>query len=271
MIDFDHIKRTLDGVPRVSQNVIDERREAMTVLLRDRAYLPIGELCKRFQISEATARRDLEALSRQKSIVRTFGGAMADYDRRFAPFAERLKVAAAAKARIAAAAVRMIEPGMTIFLDAGTTLFTVADQLRKRAIAVQVVTNSLAVAEKLAHASHVDVDLIGGRLLPNQAVLLGDVTARAAAFYRFDLALLGAEAFDAQGVWNSAANVVELQLAVMAQADRHALCLDGRKLGRSGPELLAAWDAVDLLICDLPLNEASDAGVAMDDEHYVQA
>jgi DeoR/GlpR family transcriptional regulator of sugar metabolism len=251
--------------------VIDERRQAMTLLLRDRAYLPVAELCKRFRISEATARRDLEALSRQKSIVRTFGGAMADYDQRFAPFADRLKVAATAKARIAARAVELIESGMTIFLDAGTTLFTVADLLRKRPMELQVVTNSLAVAEKLAHVTEIEVHLLGGRLLPNQAVLLGDNTTRAAGFHQYDLALLGAEAMDETGVWNSAANVVELQVAVIGQAKRHALCMDGRKLGRRAPTLLAEWDALDMLICELPLADVTATGADVAEKNYLQA
>jgi DeoR/GlpR family transcriptional regulator of sugar metabolism len=258
-------------MPRVSQSVIDDRRLAMTALLRDRSYLPVAELCKRFKISEATARRDLDALSRQKSIVRTFGGAMADYDRRFAPFADRLKLAAAAKARIAAKAVQLIEPGMTVFLDAGTTLFTVAEALRKKNIAVHVVTNSLAVAEKLAFAEAFDVDLLGGRLLPNQSVLLGEAACKAAGQYRFDVALLGAESFDSTGVWNSADNVVELQRVVMDRSDRHAVCVDRRKLGATAPVLLAKWSNVDQIISELSLSEAKSAGVAVAEDQYLQA
>jgi DeoR/GlpR family transcriptional regulator of sugar metabolism len=258
-------------MPRVSQSVIDGRRQAMTALLRDRAYLPVTELCRRFKISEATARRDLEALSRQKSIVRTFGGAMADYDRRFAPFADRLKLAAGAKARIAARAVQLVEPDMTVFLDAGTTLFTVADALRKRDINVHVVTNNLAVAEKLAHADGIDVDLLGGRLLPNQSVLLGDHACKAAGLYKFDLAILGAEAFDVAGVWNSAANVVELQRAVVDRSNRHALCMDKRKLGATAPALLAKWADIDQIVTELPYTDARAAGVDVSEDRYLQA
>lgn len=272
MIDFDHINRTLFCVPRVSQSVIDERREAMTLLLRDRAYLPVGELCRRFRISEATARRDLDALSRQKSVVRTFGGAMADYDRRFAPFADRLKLAAAAKGRIAKRAVGLVKPGMTIFLDAGTTMFTIAGLLQKSPIdGVRIVTSSLPVAEKLAHVAAVEVNLLGGRLLPNQSVLLGDAACKSAAMYRFDLAFLGAEAFGPGGVWNSAENVVELQHTVMNRSARHAMCLDGRKLGKTAPALLANWKDVDLLITDASRDDAKAASVEVDKDHYLFA
>jgi len=238
-------------VPRVAQSVIDNRREAMTKLLRDRSYLPIGELCKRFRISEATARRDLAALQRERTIVRTFGGAMADYDRRFAPFADRLKLNAAAKARIAARAVRLVAPRMTVFIDAGTTPFAVADLLRRNPPAdVRVVTNSLAVVERLTGVRGIEPDLLGGRLLPNQAVFLGPETCRAALFYAFDVALLGGEAFDATGVWNSSPEVVDLQRAVIDQSRRHALLLDATKADRAAPAKLMTWDEVDVLITD---------------------
>lgn len=250
MIDFDHIKGMLRFVPRVAQRDIDQRRRGMTELLRDRSYLPVGELCRKFGISEATARRDLAALSRDKSIVRTFGGAMADYDRRFAPFADRLKLAAAAKAKIAGMAMKQITPGMTVFLDAGTTLFAVADLLRRKPRSLRIVTNSLAVAERLAGVKSIDVDLLGGRMLANQSVLLGAETCRAAGFYSFDLALLGAEGFDEKGIWNSTDEVVALQQAVVKRSKRHAVCADARKKGRSAPAFLLPWDKVDLLLTD---------------------
>ena len=222
----------------------------MTALLRERAYLPVDELCRRFAISQATARRDLVALSGQKAIVRTFGGAMADYDRRFAPFADRLKIAAKAKSRIATAAVELLTPGMTVFLDAGTTIFAVAERLRRQPRPMRVVSNSLAVVERLTGIRGIDVDLLGGRLLPSQSVLLGDATCRAAAGYRFDVALLGAEGFDDAGVWNSTEDVVALQHAVIGRSKRHAVCLDATKAGTRGPTLLVKWSNLDQIITD---------------------
>jgi len=240
-------------MPRVAQREIDQRRRDITLLLRQRAYLPVAELCRRFNISEATARRDLAALSRGKSIVRTFGGAMADFDRRFAPFADRLTVAAEEKARIAQVAFRQISMGMTVFLDAGTTLYAVADLLARRPTAVRIVTNSLAVSERLAPCKGIEVDLLGGRLLTNQSVLLGPQACQAAGFYRFDLALLGAEGINARGVWNSTPDVVALQQAVVRQSTHHAVCADGSKIGKSAPTFLLTWSDVDMLITDAVL------------------
>lgn len=244
----------------------------MTLLLRDRAYLPIAELCRRFRISEATARRDLDALSKQRTVVRTFGGAMGDYNRRFAPFSDRLKLAAAAKTRIAKLAIEQLEPGMTVFIDAGTTLYILAQLLAKEPLtSLVVVTNSLAVAEKLAPVDQIEVNLTGGTLLAKQSVLLGRAANESVKFYQFDFALLGAEAFNDEGVWNSADNVVELQHAVMSRSSRHAVCVDARKLDKTAPSKLAAWDDVDLLISDAPLTDVHAAGVMMEKKNYLIA
>ena len=81
-------------------------------------------------------------------------------------------------------------------------------------------------------------------------MLLGDLACRSAAFYQFDVALLGAEGFDAEGIWNSTEDVVALQQAVVRRSDRHAVCIDGGKAGVRAPALLLAWDQLDLMVSD---------------------
>ena len=75
----------------------------------------------------------------------------------------------------------------------------------------------------------------------------------------------------AAGVWNSAANVVELQRAVMDRSTHHALCMDKRKLGETAPALLAKWADVDQLITELPHADATSAGVNLAEDRYLQA
>jgi DeoR/GlpR family transcriptional regulator of sugar metabolism len=151
---------------------------------------------------------------------------------------------------------------MTVFIDAGTTPFAVAELLRKAPPAdLRVVTNSLAVVERLTGVRGVEADLLGGRLLPNQAVFLGPETCRAAGFYDVDVALLGGEAFDSAGVWNSSNDVVDLQRAVIDQSGRHALLLDASKANHAAPAKLMTWDELDLLITDAEPDEGIDVPV----------
>src|SRR3954468_24639264 len=116
---------------KVAMHIVEGRREKLAQLLRQHQYMPLSELCARLSISEATARRDLAALAEQKTITRTYGGALMEYDQRFASFRERLHPHREKKQRIAQAALALLKPGATCFLDAGTTIFALAEALAK--------------------------------------------------------------------------------------------------------------------------------------------
>ena len=245
LIDFDHISCTLHlSMARVAQHEIDERREAMTTLLRDQAYLPVADLCRRFKISEATARRDLAVLSKHKTVTRTFGGAMLrgkshrlrEFDSTFASFRSRRRVAADAKASIARQAARLITDGQTIFLDGGTTLFSLAEELTHRLVgALTIVTQSLMIAAHLASVDDYTVHLLGGRVLPRQGLALGSTALSAVKAFRFDLALLGAEGINDKGLWNSQQDVVALQRSVISRSTQSCFLVDANKFGHAAP------------------------------------
>ena len=242
-------------MPRVSQAEVEARRERLAEILAGARYLPVGELARRLDVSEVTARRDLAALDRQDRIRRTHGGAVASdvaadaYDRRFASFDARRRVSAPAKAAIARAAVDLVTPGQSVFIDAGTPCFRAAAELRRRGVpGVTVLTQSLAVADLLGEAF--EVTLTGGRLLPRQQTLVGDVALANVAAMHVDLALLAAEAFGVEGLANSQADVVLLQRAVMKRAAGSVWLMHAGKLGRAAAEPVAAWDEVRTLLTD---------------------
>lgn len=241
---------------KVSLHIVEARRQRLAEYLQQHAYASLHDVCVRFKTSPATARRDLAALAAQKQIVRTYGGALTEYHQRFASFHERESRQVSAKRRIAAAARQLIEPGSTCFLDFGTTAYALAAELLRRPLTdLQIVTNSLPVAELLAAAPAMKICLLGGEILPRQAALLGGTARKAVRFYSIDQAFFSAEAADAAGVWNSQTELVNFQQTVLAHASRNVLCLDASKLGRTAPAFLAAWTDFDLLIT----NQSSSA------------
>lgn len=56
---------------KVPLHVVKARRERLAAMLAQYGYMPVGELCRRLEVSEATARRDLAALAGEKKIKRT--------------------------------------------------------------------------------------------------------------------------------------------------------------------------------------------------------
>src|ERR1700691_769626 len=145
---------------RVSFKVVRARREQLAGLLQQHGYLPLAQVCERLKISEATARRDLTALARDRVITRTYGGALMDFNQRFPSFRERLTTEHRAKHQIALAVLKQLVPGTTCFFDSGSTIYAVAQALSMRSVhKLMVVTNNLPVAEVLGEVKGVEVHL----------------------------------------------------------------------------------------------------------------
>jgi DeoR/GlpR family transcriptional regulator of sugar metabolism len=251
---------------RVPLHIVEARRERLRELIRRDGFLPLADICRHFDISEATARRDLASIEAAGHITRTYGGALADYNSSFASLGERTKRARSAKSRIARAAVRHVPLSGTIFLDAGTTVLALARLLtRRKNHSITVVTNSLAVASVLGGAPGITLQLLGGIFLHRQATLFGNHAVTALTGTKIDAAFLGAEAMNAEGIWNSHEEVVNLQRAVLHTASRVYFCIDATKLNRNTPHRVATWNEGHRLVTDASAAQLRNAGIAITD------
>lgn len=267
---------------RVSRQVTEARRRKLRELLASKNYVQLAEVCAELGVSEATARRDLASLEDRKLLRRTHGGAISpyagalgDFEAFFPTFDQRRLHAEPAKFALARALVGEptaagggsggvggLKAGMTVFIDSGTTCYAVAERLERSGLkGLTVVTHNLAVAVKLSPVEGIEVHVVGGRLLPRQAGLFGDETCRAVAGRHIDLAIMGCEGLDARGTWNSQKDVVRVQRAVLAVADKRCFALDASKLGKRAPVQLCPWEEVDLLVTDATASQLRSAGI----------
>jgi DeoR/GlpR family transcriptional regulator of sugar metabolism len=247
---------------KVPLHVVQARRERLAQLIEQHRYLPVQELCRRLGVSEATARRDLAALVREKKITRTYGGALHEFNDRFPSFRERRAKAGRGKAKIASNALAFIERNRTCFFDSGTTVFAIAEAFRERPVTpITIVTSNLPVGEMLAAIPGVEVYQLAGQLLHLQSTLLGETARRSLEFWTFDVAFLSAEGMNADGLWNSDAAIIEQQRAVLARSRRGVFCVDASKLNHKAPHFLLPWDRVDVLLTDATETKLRRAGI----------
>jgi DeoR/GlpR family transcriptional regulator of sugar metabolism len=257
---------------RVPQHLVDARRERLRDLIRQDGFLPLAEVCRVLDISEATARRDLEAIAAAGHITRTYGGALADYNSSFASIHERGRQARGSKAAIARNALRHVPKSGTVYLDAGTTVLALARLLaRHRGQNLAIVTNSVALASVLGGAPGVTLHLLGGVFLHRQATLFGDPAVAALARWQIDAAFLGAEAMNAEGIWNSHPQVIELQQAVLKHSKDSYFLLDATKLDCATPHLVTLWKEVRHLVTDAPVTTLQAAGIPLPRERVLVA
>ncbi|GAB4245797.1 MAG: DNA-binding transcriptional repressor YgbI [Acidobacteriota bacterium] len=237
------------------------RRERLAELLRREGYLSVSELASRFRISEATVRRDLRALEEERRITRTHGGALFEYDELFVPFYQRHTLHQEAKRRIAKVAASLVHLGQIVYLDAGSTVFALAEEVAERGLeGITFVTNSLPVAEVLKDLPESAVHLLGGCLLPHQLTVLGEGAELSLCAWRFDVAFLGAEAMDHEGLWNSRDEIVSFQRHVCGRSEQAIFLVDASKIGRRAPSLLLPWGIVEAVVTDATEEQIAELG-----------
>ncbi|MBU6221883.1 MAG: DeoR/GlpR family DNA-binding transcription regulator [Planctomycetes bacterium] len=226
-----------------------DRRSRLLDLIRVRGFAALEELVRELGVSESTVRRDLDALEEQGSAKRTHGGVLyAGGMPRLAEFDERQPANWAAKRAIAARAAELIGDGETVLLDGGTTTYEVARLLVGRSL--QVVTNSLPVANLFASESRSDLVLLGGYVSPRTGVCLGPYANELLARLHVTTTVLSAAGIADEGLFNAHLLLAETEQAMLRAAGRVMVVADSSKFGRKSLTLVAPLTEIDAFVSD---------------------
>ena len=121
-----------------------------------------------------------------------------------------------------------------------------------------MVTNAPDIALLLLGRDGIEVSLVGGRLEPRAAAVLGAQALESLAAYRFDICFAGTCAIDADGnAWAVEAEEAAFKRALLRCADRLVVVASTEKLGAVAAHRIARHDQVDLLVVE------ADAPAAM--------
>ncbi|MFM7519730.1 MAG: DeoR/GlpR family DNA-binding transcription regulator [Planctomycetota bacterium] len=231
------------------------RRTRLIDFIRIRGFAALDELVGELGVSESTVRRDLDALEAEGLARRTHGGVLAaGGPPRLAEFDERQPANWAAKRAIAAAAAGMIADGETVLLDGGTTTYEVARLLVGRSL--QVVTNSLPVANLFAAQARTDLVLLGGYVSPRTGVCLGPYANELLGRLHVTTTVLSAAGITAEGLFNAHLLLAETEQAMLRAAGRVIVVADSSKFGRKSLTFVSGLDAVDIVVSDSGLDGA---------------
>jgi len=231
-----------------------ERRGRLLDLIRVRGFAALEELVRELGVSESTVRRDLDALEEQGAAKRTHGGVLyAGGMPRLAEFDERQPAHWAAKRAIAARAAEVISDGETVLLDGGTTTYEVARLLVGRSL--QVVTNSLPVANLFASESRSDLVLLGGYVSPRTGVCLGPYANELLGRLHVTTTVLSAAGIADEGLFNAHLLLAETEQAMLRVAGRVIVVADSSKFGRKSLTLVAPLAEIDAFVSDEGLTD----------------
>src|SRR5579884_464378 len=202
--------------------LIVDRQKKLLEIIREQKTVQLEALAEALQVSSSTVRRDVEVLEQQGLVERTHGGVI------FRPrntsslaLEERMREQIDAKRAIGAAAAKLVEPGMTVYLDGGSTIQYCIQQIDARPL--QVVTNSLTVANHFAADDRVELLVLGGSHYPRTGVLIGPITTQALGGLHADLMLFSCAGVFEQEVFNSNLVMAEVERLAIRQAARKIL------------------------------------------------
>ena len=229
--------------------LVEERRQRVLDLISSKGFASLGDLSKQLGASESTLRRDLDHWHSQGVIRRTHGGAVFVADSNPLPtLEERFSRQLEEKKQIARAVSDHIRDGDTVLLDGGTTTLEVAKLLVGRP--VQVVTNSIPIAQLYSGCRDTDLVLLGGYVYPRTGVSLGPLTIRMLEDLHFRLIVMCVEGITDKGLFNGNLLLVETERAMMRRADELVVVADHTKIGRPGLAWLCELRDVDTLVVD---------------------
>ncbi len=239
-----------------------ERQNQIAQLIARNQRITVAKICETFEVSEATARRDLETLAAQGKAQRVHGGAIvlqaAPPEQ---PMLLRQSEQAEEKLRIGQAAAALIQDGETVFLGSGTTVLEAARALRSRR-ALTVITNSLPVINVLAGLPDITLVCLGGILRPSELSFIGHITEQALAEVRADKIVIGTRAISLeQGLTNDYLPETMTDRAILKAGREVIVVSDSSKFGRVATVLLAPIESITTIVTDsrVPADFISEA------------
>src|SRR4051794_2037851 len=232
------------------------RKAQLAAYVGETGQVTVGALAERFGVSIDTIRRDLDQLSAEGVVVRTYGGAVSPST---APRIDRavdvrLKMQEPEKEKIAALAASLVQDGSTIMINGGTTTLALARQLRNHR-ELTVATNNLLVPPALPSSAVHDLYVFGGPVRSVTLATVGPVSFRAAGGGELDiscdLAFIGVGAVSAVAGYTTS-NLAEAAMMqeMISRAARVAILADSSKFDRRLFAQVSPLGSADYLITD---------------------
>jgi DeoR/GlpR family transcriptional regulator of sugar metabolism len=233
----------------MAQMPVDQRRNRLLELIQVRGFASLPELASQLDVSESTVRRDLDFLEESGAAKRIHGGAFyTGVSPKLPHFDQRQATNWEKKRQIGRAACRLIEDADTVLLDGGSTTYELAQLLVGRPL--QVVTNSLPVANLFTSSANTDLVLVGGVMHHRTGVLLGQYARHMLSELSVRRAMLSVASVSEKGFYNSNLLIVEAERAMMEAADEVIVLADSTKFGHQSLSHLCELGGIDRLVVD---------------------
>jgi DeoR/GlpR family transcriptional regulator of sugar metabolism len=231
-----------------------ERHLKIRELFASEEFVEAETICRKLKVSESTVRRDLIELETAGVLRRVYGGAISLQTRDEALDLSRLSaISREEKVRIGKAASALVQDRQTIILSPGSTVAEVAKNLYGRPL--QVITNSVPVAQVFWDCKSVEVTMTGGYLFPRIGALLGHVCDEMLSRVSADTLIFGIAGLTEEGLSDSNTFIAATIRKMIEICSRVVVVADHTKFGHKSMVHVAPLDLVDVVVSDRSLHK----------------
>jgi len=224
-----------------------QRHQAILDLLQQKRYMTVSGLIDAFEISPATARRDINKLNDTGRLrkVRNGAEAIAQEKSHWLPLNSHESFNHDEKIRIARAAAALIKPGESAVINCGSTALLLGQELCGQD--VQVITNYFPLANYLIEEGHDGVVIMGGQYNRSQSITLApqdEVSSLYAGHWMFT----SGKGTTADGLYKMDMLTAMTEQKMLDHVGKLVVLTDSSKVGQRAGMLFCPSTQFDILI-----------------------
>ena len=224
-----------------------ERFKQIRALLEKTPTLRIGQIANILYVSEATVRRDVDAMEKDGLLKRVYGGVT--LNKEDMPLTLRSFQHADEKDEIGKQAAELVKDGQTIFIDSSSTALHILPYIKHKKD-MTVISNSQKVIDTLAFTNNTLI-LTGGELIPRNLAYVGELAARSLEMYRPEIVFFASQGIDIKGeITDVSQSETALRRAAIKRGIQTVFLCDSSKAGRIYPHHVCYKNEITKIITD---------------------
>ncbi len=179
----------------------------------------LDQLCRVFDVSKNTIRRDLKEIIADGNFKKIYGGITVKDNKDLPPFSERNISNLEVKKRIAAKAAELVEDSDVIFIDSGTTTIHMIDHIKDRKN-LTIITNNLEVMIRVIPYENIKLISLSGELDRNTLSFTGDTASAVLKSYNISKAFMASAGVSIDGgVTNSSTKEYDIKCTAVKRSN----------------------------------------------------
>jgi len=233
-----------------------QRHIKILELLTEHKKIEVAKLAELIQVSQVTARRDLDQLEAQTLVSREHGYALiGSHD----DMNNRLAYHYDAKKAIAAAAAACVADGETVMVESGSCCAILAAELAAARRGITIITNSAFIVAYIRKYAGVNIVLLGGDFQPEAQVMVGPITKKCAEEFFVDKLFIGTDGHsEKSGFTAKDRRRAEAVRDMAKQAANVIILTESEKFSRQGVVSLIDTKQVSKIYTDNSILEADE-------------